>query len=247
MDYRIARKEDYNKASVLWQKTFGDTSDTVNYFLEHFASGNLLVCDNDAEIVSMMLLFESEIVIKSHNYKAFYIYAAATDEKYRKKGIMSNLLEYAGEIAKSRNAYFLFLKPASEYLYSFYRNNGFENAFFQNHETLYNSAVKYQYDYVKWNDDVIKADKIFSDNTAFQTLNGYASLNISEDRITVKRFVSKDVFALIEDIKNTFYDKKIYVGLPANQTDGNFEKTGMIKCLSDIKPDSKIYLGITLE
>lgn len=248
MIYRLAEKEDMNAVCRLWQCVFGDSEETTKFFYDTFPdTDNVLLCEIDGKVVSILTLIEAEIVSADGKSKAFCVYAAATEENYRKKGIMSRLLSFACEIAAERKADFLFLKPASEKLYSYYERNGFQNAFYTKKTAEYVCGEKYPYSYVKWDERAISVDKVFSELNSYESKNGYLSFSAEGKDITVSRFVSEDVFSLLDELKKDLNPEKIYISLPCKADETQREVTGMIKPLTDKKIPDNIYLGITLE
>jgi len=246
--YRLAEKKDMNAVCRLWQRVFGDSEETTKFFYGTFPNAeNVLLCEVDGKVVSILMLIEAEIVSHDGESKAFCVYAAATEENYRKKGIMSGLLSFACKIATERNADFLFLKPASEKLYSYYEKNGFRNAFYRKKTAEYTGGEKYPYAYVKWDEKAISVDKVFSELNSYESKNGYLSFSAEGKNITVSRFVSGDVFSLLDELKADLKPEKIYVNLPCGANETQREVTGMIKPLADKKIPDNIYLGITLE
>ena len=248
MLYRLAEKEDMKAVCSLWQRVFGDSDEALKLFFTTFDSTeNVLLCEIDGKVVSILTLLNAKIVSPDNEYNAYCVYAAATDENYRKNGIMSGLLSYACKIAKERNADFLFLKPANEKLFSYYRKNGFQDAFYRAERLEYNDKEKYNYSYVQWYENAISVDKVFSELNSYETKNGYLSFTAEGKIITVDHFVSGNIFALLDELKNDLHPEKIYVNLPCKTSEAKKEVTGMIKPLTDKKPPENIYLGITLE
>ncbi len=248
MLYRLAEKEDMKAVCSLWQRVFGDSDETLKLFFTIFDSTeNVLLCEIDGKVVSILTLIKANIISFYGKYTAYCVYAAATDENYRKNGIMSGLLSYAGKIAKERNADFLFLKPANEKLFSYYRKNGFQDAFYRTKRLEYKGCEKYEYSYVQWDENAISVDKAFSELNSYETKNGYLSFTVEGKFITVDHFVSGNIFALLDELKNDLHPEKIYVNLPCKADEIKKEATGMIKPLTDKKPPENIYLGITLE
>ena len=72
--------------------------------------------------VSMLFLMPCTLVMHGKKQNVNYIYAAATDRKYRGRGYMTELLN---NIKKSENG-LLFLKPANDDLIKFYSHCGFK-------------------------------------------------------------------------------------------------------------------------
>ena len=78
------------------------------------------VLKENNEICSMLFLLPATLKIGERQIDAEYLFAAATDEKYRGKGCMSRLINSV----KGNEP--IFLKPANEGLVSFYERLGFK-------------------------------------------------------------------------------------------------------------------------
>ena len=101
----------------LWQKTFGDSREEVLFFLERAKNISCLSYYDD-RLCSMLFLVDC--TVNSEPFK--YIYAACTAMSARKKGYMSELLEYAQK--KYIN---VLLIPADEDLVNYYSNRKFKH------------------------------------------------------------------------------------------------------------------------
>ena len=100
---------------------------------------------------------------------------------------------------------------------------------------------------MQWYENAISVDKAFSELNSYETKNGYLSFTAEGKIITVDHFVSGNIFALLDELKNDLHPEKIYVNLPCKTSETKKEVTGMIKPLTDKKTPENIYLGITLE
>jgi hypothetical protein len=107
----------YNDSIIsLWQKSFGDSREDVLYFLNECKHKSCLCLYSDDELMSMLFLVDC--TVNDVQYK--YIYAACTDDRARKLGYMSTLLEY------SQNNYkCVLLIPADDDLVNYYSKRGF--------------------------------------------------------------------------------------------------------------------------
>lgn len=59
-------------------------------------------------------------------YNGAYLYALATDKRFRGQGIMGRLIQHAKELAKMQELDFLYLIPAEESLYEYYKRFDFQ-------------------------------------------------------------------------------------------------------------------------
>lgn len=87
------------------------------------------------------VLLPEKLSIGEKEYFAYYIYAAATAESYRKQGIMGSLLEFTSALAADRKADYLFLVPATENLFDYYEKFGFYKALYAEKPSLNWPAV----------------------------------------------------------------------------------------------------------
>ncbi len=75
----------------------------------------------DGEVAAILFLLPCMIEIGDECYSAKYLYAVATAEKFKNRGIMTRFLE---QICKQSND-IIFLKPAGKSLVTFYENRDF--------------------------------------------------------------------------------------------------------------------------
>ncbi len=126
----FAKKEDMGAVCSLWKECFGDTEEYINSFLNtHPNAGQILINKQGDELAAMMFLLEGQCVFSGSARSAYYIYAACTAPKYRRRGFMTGLVDLAGEYAQKQGGSFLVLKPATEELFSYYGRHGFRRAF----------------------------------------------------------------------------------------------------------------------
>lgn len=127
---RTAKLEDTPALYALWAQAFGDSKDTIDAFFHLcYAPENTLVAETDGQVRAALYLLENQLQTGENIYRAAYIYAAATEQGYRKNGLMSALLQYAAETAAQRQIDFLFLTPAEDGLFRYYGKRGFQTAF----------------------------------------------------------------------------------------------------------------------
>lgn len=102
---------------ALWQEAFGDSKDEIAFFLDNCKNFKLLCSYCCGELASMLFLVDCKV----SNIECKYIYAACTLGKYKKFGLMTELLD------KCREEYdVIVLIPASENLVKFYEKRGFK-------------------------------------------------------------------------------------------------------------------------
>lgn len=126
--FRTATISDKKQLIALWSAAFGDSREDIELFFSYcFEHCDCFVCEADGTIVSALYALHCKIVIDGSAANARYIYAAATDTRYRKMGYMSKLIEFAHE-SLSDIDYFLLI-PASKSLEKFYSKLGYVTTF----------------------------------------------------------------------------------------------------------------------
>jgi len=114
----------------LWQKTFGDTREYVESFIEAFSDkAEFLTKEASSEVISMLCMIDCTMAVDSKEYKGRYIYACATDEDYKKRGLITELLDEARIKAEKDDCDFLVLVPANDELFDFYEKRGYSKFF----------------------------------------------------------------------------------------------------------------------
>lgn len=126
-EYQVRRleKEEHSKTRKLWEEVFTeDTAEFLDYYYSVKAKENeIYVIEDEGEIVSMLHLNPYSMRTGDKVYQTHYIVAVATDERYRRRGLMAKLLNHVMQVMKERKEPFTFLMPASE---TIYRPFGFE-------------------------------------------------------------------------------------------------------------------------
>lgn len=249
MEYRIAFESDKAQLFSLWEEAFGDGRETVKRFFDTvIKTENTFVADNGDGVVSALYLIEADILTDKKKYKACYIYAAATQKRFRKMGIMSKLIEFAQALAVQRKADYLFLRPASEALYGYYAANGFRTAFYEKEQEITEDYDFIKLPFVQWDKDVCELDAYLSEGEAFFGENGYACFDICDNALRVSYYVSRNPKELFRELSDKYGIEKVFAFVPAYRDEKNAFKTGMIKRINEnaVEIDSA-YLGISME
>lgn len=118
MVLRKLRREEHIKTRKLWEEIFTeDTEAFLDYYYSVKTSENEIWVVEEDEIVAMLHLNPYDVRIDENIHCAHYIVAVATDEKYRRRGIMGQLLKHTMKIMYDRKEPFTFLMPAAEAIY----------------------------------------------------------------------------------------------------------------------------------
>ncbi len=239
----------------LWRRVFGDGKEFLDkFFCAFYKDENTVVCRDNGKIVSMLFLIPTDIIIENAGFKAYYIYAAATDEGCRKQGIMSKLLAFAREYSEAAGIDFLFLHPANGALYNYYEKNGFCTAFYKRNAEVTRNALEKtdlgNYNYVRWNCGAVNFNSFLSGGEAFHCEHGYADVHRKNGKISVENFRTDNIKALLLSVMREYGVDGLSAYLPSSfkALGGKRTKTGMLLPINGNKiPDDDIYLGITLE
>lgn len=104
----------------LWKEAFGDTDSFLDRFYSKAFSPTRCLCATiDGEVAAMAYWFDCG--------EYAYIYAVATAEKHRGKGISHGLMTHIHQILTDEGYAGCLLVPGEESLRQFYRGMGYEN------------------------------------------------------------------------------------------------------------------------
>lgn len=135
---RFATGSDHPRLKALWADAFGDTPESLDaYFSHRHMDGNMLVDARDATVAGMLTMLP--VTLSSTGGQAYpgrYIFAVATDGRYRNLGVSTALLEAAHAYMKGLDEAAAVLAPASQSLFGFYGNRGYKTAFYLDAVTL---------------------------------------------------------------------------------------------------------------
>ena len=114
----------------LWLSCFAERREAVDlFFAVHDYPTNTLVLKVSERIVAMVHMLPLEILTDAGRLQAHYIYAAATHQAFRGKGLMGQLMARAAEEGAARGDHYALLLPADPGLYDFYGKHGFVRFF----------------------------------------------------------------------------------------------------------------------
>ena len=101
----------------LWSEAFGDSREEIEFFISEVSNAKCLMCYIDGEPASMMHLVDCVV----NGEKLSYIYAACTADKYKRKGLMTSLIEYC-----MSSGIKVCLIPANDSLIDYYSKRGID-------------------------------------------------------------------------------------------------------------------------
>lgn len=122
--FDTGRINDIPYLKKMWKDIFKDDDSYIDLFFSYkFKEGNTFVIRDNGKIISTLYVEYTDIFIDEKIYKGAYFCGIATLSEYRKKGYAKKLIEYAKENIK--NVDIIYLIPANESLFDFYKESGF--------------------------------------------------------------------------------------------------------------------------
>lgn len=276
MEIRLSSPKYKEKMYSLWQSCFGDDRETIDMFFKNsFSYENAVICTDKAEVVSQLFLLPEKLSLGEKEYFAYYIYAAATAESYRKQGIMGSLLEFTSTLAADRKADYLFLVPATEKLFDYYEKFGFYKALYAE-KTVFKLAGGKPLDIkstepsdikkaalkrekllkgvnrVVWRENEIKlfSDFLGDDGKIVFGDDFYVSYSPAENGVFVTELLCEGTYENALDVLKKTGENTFFVSVPEEKAAElkNCKRTavGMIKNIKGEKINDSVYTGITL-
>ena len=133
IEYSKGSMADLKELKTLWIASFNDTLKGFKTFMKNNKNKMRIYVAKDGNRTVAMLY---HIPCMFLEYKAHYLYGAATESKYRNIGIMKNLIDFSLEDAKTLGEEFSFLYPADDHLYGYYYSLGYERNCFRKQATV---------------------------------------------------------------------------------------------------------------
>ena len=265
IDYRKVCAQDVKKLKKLWLSCFSEREEAA----ESFFKRNIDTCHgycacDDNKIIAALYLIDCALCGR----KAHYLCGAATLPDYRKKGVMSELIEFALADAAERGDSYSALLPANEKLYGYYAARGYVpcgascTAVFSCEEQGVFSSGKpdieklqaecFKDKFLLWNKDYIDfAAEYYAcyGVEPVKSANAFALYERKGDFADVFYAAFND----LKELKSLLYAQGVrrfsLTGSPANPLfdKSKPEKRGMLRPLDDSELPGAFYIGITLD
>ena len=155
--------KDFCKKDIfdLWQSTFGDSKEYIEYVYNVFEKhGRFYGLSNGKTLVSMMLVLDLPLNFFGKTQKSAYMYACATQEKYKGKGYFSALYKMAKDDLSKDGYENIYCVPESEKLFGMYNKLGLDKCLYRS-ETKVNFDNKEPETYFEQSDDFDKAYDLY--------------------------------------------------------------------------------------
>ncbi len=127
---RFAVQSDFEEIRALWEICFPDDTGFNDYFFAHvFALDTVVLYELDGRIAAMVQMLPYCVQINGETVPATYIYGACTHPDFRRRHLMSQLLEWSFAYDKEHGVQASMLIPQEKWLFDFYRPFGYVPAF----------------------------------------------------------------------------------------------------------------------
>ena len=231
----LARDEKNKTRNLYEQAFFEDSSNFIDYYYKEKNKNNkILVYEKDGQIASMAHLNPYKMKFSSSVYEIDYIVAVATDIKFRRMGLMRELISRFLRDMYTENKPFTFLLPANKAYYEpfdFIFVNKYEKIEFnelgKSLEKVYYED-KYKEELIKFINETLDKDYdayCIRDEENFSVYlkelrseNGYIELFLDKDKIVayksfwgIKKLELRDFIANPRYINKEITDKEAYM------------------------------------
>ena len=128
---RFAAGSDHPRLKALWAEAFGDPPEAIDaYFALRHRDENMLVDVRNGDIAGMLSMLPVTLYTgDGRTFAARYLYAIATDARYRRQGISTTLLNAAHTHIQQLGEAAGILVPATPALFDFYAKRGYTTGF----------------------------------------------------------------------------------------------------------------------
>lgn len=142
--FRSAENKDAPLIRRLWSRSFGDSEEDVQGFLEHFGIDIAVVSEDSGTVTGAAYIIPTDGIYLPNGVikSCSYIYAVAVSPEFRGTGMGKELMKAALRFSKERGFEYSSLKPSDEGLFEFYRKLGFETFSYINELRLSKSELK---------------------------------------------------------------------------------------------------------
>ncbi len=127
---RAASKADMPEIRALWEVCFPDDTGFNDYYFTHiFTRDTTILYELDGRIAAMVQMLPYVLHAQGETVSATYIYGACTHPDFRRRHLMSELLEWSFAQDIQNGVAATMLIPQEKWLFDFYRPFGYQPAF----------------------------------------------------------------------------------------------------------------------
>lgn len=168
----MQNEEIKKKMMKLWKDIFHDSDAYISLVFNNYFNPELIeYVEENGRIISALLGVPYEFGCGDKKIRGLYLCGLATDEEFRNRGIMNELIERINNSAKEKGFTFTFLIPSSDALINYYSVRGYVNSMYRV-EDCYTQIHDFEKDYMSL---------LISENERIRKLkeNLYHNLHIS--------------------------------------------------------------------
>lgn len=127
---RLAVATDMPEIRALWELCFPDDTGFNDYYFAHiFALDTTVLYELDGRIAAMVQMLPYALRTEGETVPVTYIYGACTHPDFRRRHLMSELLEWSFAQDRQHGIAASILIPQEKWLFDFYRPFGYQPAF----------------------------------------------------------------------------------------------------------------------
>lgn len=126
----------------LWRASFDDNEEFIRLFFDRiYKDENALTIEKDGKVVSALQMLPYTMTYYGKEISVAYIYGACTALPERGRGLMRRLIQEAFQVMQNRDVALTVIIPADPWLFDYYREQGYTEAFDFMEETYMRPAV----------------------------------------------------------------------------------------------------------
>lgn len=117
-------ENDFTEIKNMWKYIFEEAEGFWNYYFEQVSpKTKIIVAKDENKIIGMVHLNPYDVYVKGNVVRAYYVIGVAVIEAYRRKGVMTAMMNKVIQDEKENNTPFLFLMPEKK---QYYESLGFK-------------------------------------------------------------------------------------------------------------------------
>ncbi len=159
---------DKKQIIAMWHEAFGDTEDFILEMTDFFKKkgGFFGMTDENDALLCMMFYLDLPLFDGKESQKSAYIYACATKENCRGKGLFTKLFDFAKKELQKEQYQYIFCVPQTLNLFEFYKNLGFDITFSKGVYNGKNDGKSAEFE-IKKQENTKEIYKIYKENFGF--------------------------------------------------------------------------------
>ena len=128
MKIRTAHPSDLPAFSALWELAFQDGPEVSRFVFEKLVHPeHVYLAEEDGRLLAILSAVPGQV----EDARGSYFYGLATQPEAQGRGLMTQLMDHVCGLLRDQGQKFVCLVPASESLFGYYAQRGFETAFYR--------------------------------------------------------------------------------------------------------------------